>query len=170
MDALAFMDKYGLTNVIIGLIATFLCGLIKIPIVKNIRAKTEDAKEASQKIRGWCTLIVFGISCICVGILAFVTHNTNWAKIGQDCLLSVACSKLIYAIYEGKYQDGTGTFSLKTWLHKLYESIVAKFKEKPAENTQDVVAILQEALMEETHLPLTDQQIKAIQEAIKKRI
>lgn len=169
MEILELISQYGIINIIIGFIATLLCGCIKIPIVNTIKLKTYSEKEAAEKLRSYCTLIVSIISSICVIVLAIITHNYNWSKMISDILLSITCSKVIYALYEGKYNNGEGIISIKAWMHKLINTIKAKCNKEIPDNIKDAITIIQETLIEETHLPLTDEQIQALGEALKKK-
>lgn len=170
MEIYELIVQYGIMNVIIGIIACIICGFIKLPIIKKLKAKGYGEKETSQKIGDICTVIVSIVSIAGVMIVKGILKDFDWISIASDILVSITCSKIVYALYEGNYKTGNQKLSIKAWAHKVYEKIKAKTSKEIPENVKDVVGIVQNALIEETKLPLTDEQIKHLAEVLKGKI
>lgn len=164
----AYIDTYGLLVVIAGLLASMLCGCIKIPIVKAIKKKNLGEKATSNRITTVCTLIVaiFSILIIvaytCIKAHSFAPLMT--VELYSDILLAITFAKIAYMLYEG-----VGEVSIKKWMHQLFTAIAEKARNNKASTVQDYVDIVQSVLTDTLHMPLTDAQKETLKQSLKKQ-
>lgn len=173
MDIATLIDKYGLSVVIIGFLAACVCGIFKVPIVKTIQAQGLSEKMTSDRIRNICIAIVAVLSVIgisiynCVVAKGFTPFLTLQLYI--DMLTAITFSQVAYKLYEG-----VGPVSLKKWVHNIIGKISAKFKEGSVKGTTDTpvdwVDIIQTALIEEIHMPMTDTQKDALKSYLEQKV
>lgn len=163
---IAYIDTYGLLVVIAGLLASMLCGCIKIPIVKAIKKKGLGEKATSNRITTICTLIVaiFSILIIvaytCLKAHSFAPLMT--VSLYSDILLAITFAKIAYMLYEG-----IGGASIKKWMHQLFKLIAEKARNSKASTVQDYVDIVQSVLTDTLHMPLTDAQKETLKKSLK---
>lgn len=169
MEILEVIDKYGLVVVIIGLLASAICGAFKIPIAKRIRSKGLSERVVSDRIRAVCTLIVAVLSVIGVVLYRCIpVHSLSPLKTKQvylEILNAIVFSKIAYMLYEGK-----GNVSLKKWLHTLWDKLVNKNERTVPEESDcgfELISVIQAALTDAVHLPLTDSQKVTLSEYLK---
>lgn len=168
MDFMEILTEYGLVVVLAGLIASILCGLIKLPIKKKIFAsETLTDKEKSDRVRNICTAIVAVLSTLeivifrCVCAQSFSPLST--AELYTEILTAIAFSKIAYMLYEG-----VGVVSLKKWIQAVIDKIKNKVSGTPAEDSvKDFVSLAQSALTEILHMPLTDSQKEIFEKALR---
>lgn len=169
MEILEVIDKYGLVVVIIGLLASAICGAFKIPIAKKIRLKGLSERVVSDRIRAVCTLIVAVLSVISVVLYRCIpVHSLSPLKTKQvylEILNAIVFSKIAYMLYEGK-----GKVSLKKWLHTLCDKLFYKNERTAPEESDcgfELISVIQTALTDAVHLPLTDSQKVTLSEYLK---
>ena len=169
MEILEVIDKYGLVVVIIGLLSSAVCGAIKVPVAKKIRSKGLSERVASDRIRAVCTLIVAVSSVIgvvlfrCVSVRSLLPFKTK--QLYLEILNAIVFSKIAYMLYEGK-----GDISLKKWLHTLWDKLFNKNERTAPEesgNGFELISVIQKALTDAVHLPLTDSQKDKLSEYLK---
>ncbi len=169
MEILEVIDKYGLVVVIIGLLSSAVCGAIKVPVAKKIRSKALSERAASDRIRAVCTLIVAVSSVIgvvlfrCVTVRSFSPFKTK--QLYLEILNAIVFSKIAYMLYEGK-----GSVSLKKWVHSLWQKIFTKTTSTEPDGGNgefDLISVIQSALTDAVHLPLTDSQKNTLAEYLK---
>jgi len=159
MELLEFINQYGLLVVICGILASIICGAIKVPIARKIKANAElTEKQVSDKIRNVCTLIVAILSVIFVATYHCVTtHSFDCLldkKVYLEILSAFTFSKIAYALYEG-----CGKVSLKKFIHNLIQKIIDK--KQSGEKVESVDIFLEEIeqfFINEMGLPLTTEQ------------
>ena len=169
MEILEVIDKYGLVVVIIGLLSSAVCGAIKVPVAKKIRSKALSERAASDRIRAVCTLIVAVSSVIgvvlfrCVTVRSLLPFKTK--QLYLEILNAIVFSKIAYMLYEGK-----GSVSLKKWVHSLWQKIFTKTTSTEPDGGNgefDLISVIQSALTDAVHLPLTDSQKNTLAEYLK---
>lgn len=169
MDAIEIINSYGIVVLISGLLACVLCGILKVPISRAVRAKNKDSKVASDKIRYFCTLTVAVLSVIFVAIWYGATGGIKVfvsVKVYAEMLAAFTAAKVIYMLYEGFDKA-----SIKKLVHALFE----KFKTKSSENaativTDDVINLadrVQVILAHDLQMPLVKEQYTVLIERLR---
>lgn len=155
---LSLIQEYGLAVVLAGLLASVLCGCVKIPIVQAIKKQNLGEKATTNRVTTVCTAVVafFSVVILAAGYLLFT--DTGWSVIlstrfVSKALLAISFAKIAYMIYEG-----IGVVSLKKGAHRLLELIVEKMKSKNLNSAADYADVVQSVLTETFHLPLTEEQ------------
>lgn len=164
---IGYIDSYGLLVVVAGLLASMICGLIKIPIVKAVRKKNLGEKATTNRITSICTgivavlsvLIIIGYSCLSAHSFAPLKSMSLYS----DILLAITFAKIAYMLYEG-----VGVVSLKKGIHKLFEILMTKLKTKKSSDTENYVEGIQAILVDTLHMPLTDAQKEILKKQLKK--
>lgn len=167
MNFISLVEAYGLLVVLAGLLASILCGCVKIPIVKHIKKKNLGEKATTTRIHSICTLLVavFSVaiivtwSCVTAGSLKPFSSPQLYSQI----LLAISFAKIAYMLYEG-----VGVVSLKKWMHQLYNYLKQRMAEKgeKAETARDYIEELQTALTDTLHMPLTDHQKELLKQTL----
>lgn len=167
MDVIDVINKYGIVVLVSGLIACILCGLLKVPIAKAVRAKYTESKIASDKIRNFCTLVVAILSVVFVAIWYGVTDGAKvfmGTKVYAEMLAAFTAAKVIYMLYEGFDKA-----SLKKLMHSLIErtksksTVVEPIKDDVINFADKVQTILENDL----HMPLVKEQYEILIEKLR---
>lgn len=164
-ELLFYIDEYGLVVVIAGLVASILCGCIKIPIVNAIKKRDLGEKATSNRITTVCTIIVaffsiaFIVSYQCIKAQSFEPLKT--AELYSQILLAISFAKIAYMLYEG-----VGVVSLKKWFHELFSKIAEKLKNKKQSSAEEYANIVQAVLRDTLHMPLTEEQTQLLKDKL----
>ena len=154
---ITYIDTYGLLVVIAGILSSILCGCIKVPIVRAIRAKNLGEKATSNRITSVCTFIIAVFSSVIVIVYTCIKAHSFSPFMGvslySDILLAITFAKIAYMLYEG-----VGSVSLKKLAHQIFAKIKDKAKNKKISSIQDYVELVQSVMVDTLHMPLTDAQ------------
>lgn len=171
MEFIDIVNEYGLVVVVIGLISSVLCGMIKTPIVRHIRSLGLGEKATSDRIRNVCTAIVAIFSIIGVSayycILAHSFSPLLNTSVYLEILGAITFSKIAYMLYEG-----VGVVSIKRGIRSLINKICSKAEDLPPEDKDSVtdwVNITQSVLIDTLHMPLTDNQKSVLEQALREQ-
>ena len=167
-ELLLYIDEYGLLVVVAGLMASILCGCIKIPIVNAIKKRNLGEKATSNRITTICTVIVafFSIALI-VSYQCLKAHSFEPLKTGElysQILLAISFAKIAYMLYEG-----IGVVSIKKWAHELFFKISENLKNKKQSSAEEYTNIVQAVLRDTLHMPLTDEQTQLLKDKLLKK-
>lgn len=140
MEILMQIANYGIIAAVIGLIAFILCGIGKLFFVPRINAKYglaslqgdeyDKAKaKATAEIRKICNAIsvTAGIVLLVPFYIYIMEHGTFYQDIlfWTNLFAIPNISALFYVLYQGAQ---TKNISVKQWLHKLVNLVIALFK------------------------------------------
>lgn len=165
----SLIESYGLLTVVIGVLASILCGCIKTPIVNAIKKKDLGEKATTKRITTVCTILVAAFSIIMVALYYCIKAKSlapfTTLELYSQILLSITFAKIAYALYEG-----VGSVSLKKWLHSLWDSIKNKLEGEKVSSTDEYIKIIQDILTESLHMPMTEAQQEMLKSKLEKKI
>ena len=178
MELLQLIYEYGLLVVVCGILASMVCGAIKIPVSRKIKARADlTEKQKSDRIGNVCTLIVAVFSVLFVAAWhCILTHSFTCLlekKVYLEILAAFTFSKIAYGLYEG-----FGKVSLKKWMHAFVNKIKRKLADKKARKQSitvaSAVAVTVESFFETIKefaanevIPLTDEQAERLAQELK---
>lgn len=165
------LEKYALIVVLVGLVSCILTNFIKLPVQKAYRnkAKTDPALTdlvIRNKLRTLCTLCVTAF-CLVGMLLYYGLTMKSWQmflnkNLYVDFAAAVAAAKIIYAAYE----SGDLKFSPKQIWHKFRDWLKKVTTKTEKIKTSDVTDLVQDILLNDIGLPLTDDQKEALTNAL----
>lgn len=169
------LEKYALIVVLVGLVSCILTNFIKLPVQKAYcnRAKTDPAFTdlvIRNKIRILCTLCVTAF-CLVGMLLYYGLTMKSWQmflnkNLYVDFAAAVAAAKIIYAAYE----SGDLKFSPKQIWHKFLDWLKKVTAKTEKIKISDVTDLVQDILLNDIGLPLTDDQKEAFTNALRGHI
>ncbi len=164
---ISLVESYGLLVVLSGLLASILCGCVKLPIVNAVKKKNLGEKATTNRISSICTILVavFSVaiivtwSCLTAGSFKVLLAPEIYSKI----LLSISFAKIAYMLYEG-----VGIVSIKKGMHILFQYLKTKMSQKKVDSVSEFIDGIQTILIDDLHLPLTDHQKDILRQGLKK--
>jgi len=154
MDIIELLGKFGVLAVSSGILASLICGVIKLPIITKIKAKNLDGKETTKRIENACFIVTTALSFIFIAVYYYITERTfGFIKSGQfygEVFMAMTVAKLTYGTYEAT--------QLKALIHNIITSIREKMATLPAEekdSIKELAEIAKNVISTKYNLPLT---------------